>query len=162
MIQYFLLDWHCTLILLSESTYGKYSAFKPTMQRNGTPQETIQLHISIYFSNKAHVTLYEASLLYETGCLVLLMPLCPPLFPFCSSGEKSWSWFFMGWELWTLSLPSPSIHQTHLSLRLFPVCPTQHLPQHPESAKAACRALGCCQASAWALCFNCFVPSMYT
>lgn len=31
------------------------------MQRNGIPQERIQLHISIYFSGKAHITLYEAS-----------------------------------------------------------------------------------------------------
>lgn len=31
------------------------------MQRNGIPQERIQLHISIYFSSKAQITWYAAS-----------------------------------------------------------------------------------------------------
>lgn len=149
VIQYFLLGWHCTWFLVWESIYWKYSDFKPTMQRNGIPQERIQLHISIYFSSKAHITLYEASAspppfsmrqdVLSSRCLsalpffwsVLVVRRAGPGFPWVGNYKQYLS-------------PPPSIHQTHLSLRLFPVCPTQHLPQHPKSAKAAFRALGGC------------------
>lgn len=98
VIQYFLLGWCCTFVLVLESTFWKYWDVMSAMQRNGIPRERIQLCISVYFSNKAHITQRPLLLLLSSlwaGCLFLLCPSARPLFLCCSSGERSWSWFVM-------------------------------------------------------------------